>query len=119
MALEGKLNSFIVSGETIYTNDHPAVVSALVMDSSVLSKVLAGTVLKSMASGEDGAKYAVCEEADTPAAVLVEDYDPEDGKQSVMCLVHGTVKTALLKINGQKPKLAMLDKLQSIGIFSV
>lgn len=119
MALEGQLTSFSAKSETIYTNDHPAVIQPLVMDETVLAKISAGTILKSVAGGEDGAKYAVCEEADTPCAVLLEEFDPADKKTSAMCLLHGTVKTALLKTNGQKPKLAMLDKLQASGIFSV
>lgn len=39
MALEGQLTSFSAKSETIYTNDHPAVIQPLVMDETVLAKV--------------------------------------------------------------------------------
>lgn len=119
MPLEGKLNSFRLSHETVVASDHPAVLRALVMDDTVVLKITAGTILKSVTGEEDGAKYAVCEEADTPSAVLTEDYDPGEGKKYADCLLHGAVKKEFLKTNGQKPKLAMLDKLQAAGIFAV
>lgn len=116
--LEGKINSFKIGHETIVTDDHPAVTQSLIMDDTVTAALEAGTILKSV-TGTDSAKYAVCEAADTPAAVLVEDFDPADNKTYAACLLHGTVKAALLKTNGQKAETAMLDKLQAMGIFTV
>lgn len=119
MSLEGKLGSFNFNHETIVTDDHPGVLRSLFMDDTVTAKLPAGTLLKSVVNNEtDGAVYAVCAESDTPAAVLVEDFDPAD-KKYAMCLVHGTVKAEFLTAGGQKPKLAMLDKLQAAGIYTV
>lgn len=124
MPLEGKLGSFNFSHETIVTDDHPGVLRSLFMDDTVTAKLPAGTLLKSVVNKDeeeneiDGAAYAVCTEADTPAAVLAEDFDPAD-KKYAMCLVHGTVKAEFLTAGGQKPKLAMLDKLQAAGIYTV
>lgn len=124
MPLEGKIGSYHFSHETIITDDHPAVKKSLFMDDAVTAKLSAGTILKSVTKKDeeeqviDGAVYAVCTETDTPAAVLIEDFDPAD-KEYAACLVHGTVKTEFLTVNGQKPKLAMLDKLQAMGIFAV
>lgn len=120
MPLEGKLGSFNFSHETIVTDDHPGVLRSLMLDeTTVTAPLAAGTLLKSVVNNEtDGAVYAVCAESDTPAAVLVEDFDPAD-KKYAMCLVHGTVKAEFLTAGGQKPKLAMLDKLQAVGIYTV
>lgn len=120
MPLEGKLGSFNFSHETIVTDDHPGVLGSLMLDeTTVTAPLAAGTLLKSVVNNEtDGAVYAVCAESDTPAAVLVEDFDPAD-KKYAMCLVHGTVKAEFLTAGGQKPKLAMLDKLQAVGIYTV
>lgn len=127
MPLEGKLGSFNFSYETIVTDGHPAVTRSLFMDDTVTAKLPAGTILKSIVNKDedqkeiDGAAYLACAETDTPAAVLVEDFDPADpaGKKYAMCLVHGCVKTEFLTVGGKKPKLAMLDKLQAMGIFAV
>lgn len=120
MPLEGKLGSFNFSHETIVTDDHPGVLRSLMLDeTTVTAPLAAGTLLKSVVNNEtDGAVYAVCAESDTPAAVLVEDFDPAD-KKYAMCLVHGTVKAEFLTAGGQKPKLAMFDKLQAVGIYTV
>lgn len=116
--LEGKINSFKFNHNTIITDDHPAVMQSRIIDDSVTEKQEAGTILKTM-TGDNGAKYGVCEESDTPAAVLLEDFDPKEQKKYAMCLFHGTIKKEYLKIKGQKATLAMLDKLQLVGIFSV
>lgn len=134
MPLEGKIGSFNFSHETIVTDDHPAVLRSLMMDETVTASVPAGTILKVVTAeqvkGEDGteqqasedtdkgATYTVCTESDTPAAVLVEDFDPNE-KAYAACLVHGTVKADLITVNKQKPTLAMFDKLQAMGIFAV
>lgn len=120
MPLEGKLGSFNFSHETIVTDDHPAVLRSLMLDeTTVTASLAAGTLLKSVVNNEiDGAAYTVCTEADTPAAVLAEDFNPGE-KTYATCLVHGTVKAEFLKVGEQKPKLAMLDKLQAAGIFTV
>lgn len=124
MPLEGKLGSFNFSYENIVTDGHPAVTRSLFMDDTVTAKLSAGTILKSVTKKDDkeqvidGAVYVVCTETDTPAAVLIEDFDPAE-KKYADCLLHGTVKTEFLTVNGQKPKLAMLDKLQAMGIFAV
>ncbi len=120
MPLEGKLGSFNFSHETIVTDDHPGVLRSLMLDeTTVTASLAAGTLLKSVVNNEiDGAAYTVCTEADTPAAVLAEDFNPGE-KTYATCLVHGTVKAEFLKVGEQKPKLAMLDKLMAAGIFTV
>lgn len=136
MPLEGKIGSYKFSHETIVTDDHPAVLRSLMMDETVTASVPAGTILKTVtaepAKGEDetggqteqqasedkGAAYTACTESDTPAAVLVEDFNPSE-KAYATCLVHGTVKADLITVNKQKPTLAMFDKLQAMGIFAV
>lgn len=133
MPLEGKINSFSISYETVLSDLHPAVTQSLIMDDTVTAKVPAGTILKKVAAetvkNEDGTEqqtsedtgttYAACTESDTPATVLLEDYDPAKGKEYAMCILHGTVKADLLLIAGKKPTPAMLEKLQGIGIFAV
>lgn len=133
MPLEGKINSFSISYETILSDIHPAVTQSLIMDDTVTAKVPAGTLLKKVVaepeknedgtevqtSEDTGAAYAVCTEPDSPATVLLEDYDPAKGRNYAMCILHGTVKSALLLAGGKKPTPAMLEKLQAIGIFAV
>lgn len=48
MPLEGKINSFSISYETVLSDIHPAVTQSLIMDEAVTAKVPAGTLLKKL-----------------------------------------------------------------------
>ena len=122
MANEGQLGKWKISSERVSTDDHPAIIQALVMDIAATEPLPVGTLLKRVeGTSETGVTYAVCTSADIPCAVVDVPFDPtgENGETSAICVLHGTVKTRLLKVGAGQPTLGMIDELQKSGIFAV
>ena len=93
---------------------------------AISSKVAWGTLLKRVeASGGDVAYEAYLSTdavAIYPEAVVDKPCDPtgSNAEKSVAAVVHGTVKTRLLKTgDGQPPSGAQLAKLAEHGVFAV
>lgn len=130
---EGFLGKFSFGGERAATDDHPAVIHYLPLHASVTASLDVGTLLKAVdvTEGEgDSAKvvdlaYAPLLSTDTaavPCAVVDLPCDPtgDKGEKSAACVVHGTVKTRLLKTGDNKaPSGAQLAKLAERGVFAV
>ena len=125
---EGYLGKFSFGGERAATDDHPAVFHALPLAASVTAKLDVGTLLKRVdVAGSDPADvaYAPFLSTDTeaaPCAVVDKPCDPtgDNGEKSAIAVVHGTVKTRLLKTGDSKsPTGAQLARLAELGVFAV
>ena len=123
---EGMLGKFSFGGERAATDDHPAVIHYLPLSATVTTRLEVGTLLKSVeVSGSDVAyePYLSSDAATVyPLAVVDKPCDPtgSNGEKSVASVVHGTVKTRLLKTgDGQSPSGAQLAKLAERGVFAV
>ena len=129
---EGFLGKFSFGGERAATDDHPAVIHYLPLDASVTAVLAVGTLLKAVdvTEGEgDSAKvvdvaYAPLLSTDTAAPCAVVDLpcDPtgDKGEKSAASVVHGTVKTRVLKTGDNKaPSGVQLAKLAERGVFAV
>lgn len=124
---EGYLGKFEFKGERAATDDHPAILNYLPLDASVTAKVEVGTLLKAVEVKEGGVvkdvAYAPLLSTDADAApVAVADLpcDPTGDKPetSVCAVVHGTVKTRLLRTgDGEAPSAAQLAALARSGVF--
>ena len=121
---EGHLGKFEFGGERAATDDHPVVIHYLPLDESVSSPLEVGTLLARV-NGEEGAvtyKGVTKAGGDTPCAVVDKPCDPtgEKGEKSVCAVVHGTVKTRLLKTSdNQTPTAAQFAALADHGVFAV
>ena len=124
---EGYLGKFEFKGERAATDDHPPILNYLPLDVSVTAKVDVGTLLKAVDVTEDetvtGVAYAPLLSTDAnavPVAVADLPCDPtgENGETSVCAVVHGTVKTRLLRTgDGEAPTAAQLAALARSGVF--
>lgn len=124
---EGYLGKFEFKGERAATDDHPAILNYLPLDASVTAKVEVGTLLKAVDVTEDetvtGVAYAplLSTEANAVAVAVVDlpcDPTGEHGETSVCAVVHGTVKTRLLRTgDGEAPSAAQLAALARSGVF--
>ena len=133
---EGKLGSFSFSGEALATGDHPAVIDFLPIADSVTTKLDVGVLLKKVditeTTGESGSQTTttvdICfapitsTDADTvyPVAVINKPFDPTGttGDTHAQCVVHGTVKSRLLKLsNGTAPTVMVLARMKERGIY--
>lgn len=137
MANEGFLGKFSFGGERVATSDHPGVLLHLPLDASVTAPLAVGTLLKTVnvteTTGEGAsavttvtdvvyAPYLSTDVQTEPCAVVDMPCDPtgEHGEKSVLCVVHGTVKTRLLKTGDNKPASpAEIAMLAARGIFAV
>ncbi|MDR1946541.1 MAG: hypothetical protein LBQ51_05175 [Desulfovibrio sp.] len=130
MANEGFLGKTTISGERAATDDHPAVIHALPLDASVLAPLPVGTILRrvEITDGEDeptvlAYAYKPFAATDTvlPCAVVDKPCDPTgtSAETSAICLVHGTVKTRLLKVGEAPATEEVIGKLAQSGIFAV
>ena len=123
---EGMLGKFSFGGERAATDDHPAVIHYLPLSATVTTRLEVGTLLKSVeVSGSDVAyePYLSTDVATIyPEAVVDKPCDPtgNNAEKSIAAVVHGTVKTRLLKTgDGQPPSGAQLAKLAERGVFAV
>lgn len=130
---EGYLGKFSFGGERAATDDHPVVIHYLPLAASVTAPLAVGTLLKAVdvTDGEgDSAKVAdvayapflSTDAAAVPCAVVDLPCDPtgDKGEKSAACVVHGTVKTRILKTGDDKtPNGAQLAKLAERGVFAV
>lgn len=120
---EGHLGKFSFGGERAATDNHPAVIHYLPLADSVTSALAVGTLLKKVPT-EDSVAYApyLSTDTDAPCAVVDLPCDPtgEHGERSAACVVHGTVKTRLLKTGDDKaPTTIQLARLAERGVFAV
>ena len=128
MANEGFLGKFSFGGERAATDDHPGVLLHLPLDESVKTAIPVGTLMKEVeVAGSDPkdvayAPYLSTDSDARPRAVVDAPCDPtgEHGEKSALCIVHGTVKTRLLKTGDGKPATFMqIAALAEHGIFAV
>lgn len=131
MAAEGKLGGYKISGERAGTDEHPLIRKYLPIDTTVVTAVLEpGVLLKEVevkGSGDQSAvviehAYVPWAETDTasPCAVVDDRFDPES-ETSAICIVHGCVKTRVLKVGATgttAPSTLALTKLMHSGIFA-
>lgn len=132
MAAEGKLGGYKISGERAGTDEHPLVRKHLPIDTKVVTSVLEPGVLLKEADvkGTNDESTTVVEhtyvpwaETDTvtPCAVVDDRFDPASAT-SAMCIVHGCVKSRVLKVGATgttAPSVLALTKLMHNGIFAV
>ena len=131
MAAEGKLGGYKISGERAGTDEHPLIRKYLPIDTTVVTAVLEpGVLLKEVEEKGTGDQSAVViehayvpwAETDTvsPCAVVDDRFDPES-ETSAICIVHGCVKTRVLKVGATgstAPGILALTKLMHNGIFA-
>lgn len=119
MPNEGYLGLHKLSGERAATDDHPVVMHALPLADSVTTKLSPGLLLKRADAGGKTA-YApwLSTDADANPVAVVDDVC--DGATSAIAVVHGCVKTRLLKTGDDKtPTDMQLANLAERGIFAV
>lgn len=131
MAVEGKLGGYKISGERAGTDEHPLIRKYLPIDTTVVTATLEpGVLLKEVevkGTGDQSAvviehTYVPWAETDTvnPCAVVDDRFDPAD-ETSAICIVHGCVKTRVLKVGATgttAPSVLALTKLMHNGIFA-
>lgn len=122
---EGILGHFEFGGERAATDDHPVVLHFLPLAEGVTGVLDPGTLLKRVDVGGSSPAAVAYElflstdAAAEPCAVVDKPCDA-DREKSAGSVVHGTVKTRLLKTgDGQKPTFAQLAQLMKNGVFSV
>lgn len=127
MANEGFLGRFAVSGERAATDDHPVILHALPLAVTVAAVLAPGTLMKRVPIEDEdenliGYVYAPWAATDTepPCAVVDKPCDPtgESAETSAICIVHGTVKTHLLKVGSAQADALAIAKLRQAGIFA-
>jgi hypothetical protein len=141
MANEGFLGKTKISGEKAATDDHPAIIHALPLDASVTALLPVGTLMARVKVDADykykpydpeptavwDTDYTVAEEdiislpGALPCAVVNEPCDPtgESAETSAKCVVHGCVKTRVLKVGAGPADADAIEKLGQCGIFAV
>lgn len=131
MAAEGTLGGYKISGERAGTDEHPLVRKHLPIDTTVVTAALEpGVLLKEVevkGSGDQSAvviehAYVPWAETDTvsPCAVVDDRFDPSS-ETGAICIVHGCVKTRVLKVGATgttAPSVIALTKLMHNGIFA-
>ena len=132
MPAEGMLGGYTITGERVGTDEHPLVRKHLPIDTDVVTAVLEpGVLLKEVEvkGTEDESdtvvehKYAPWGETDAvaPCAVVDDRFDPESDA-SADCIIHGCVRTRMLKVGATSPtapSVVALSKLSHNGIFAV
>lgn len=132
MPAEGMLGGYKISGDRVGTDEHPLVRKHLPIDVAVVTGVLEpGVLLKEVevkGSGDQSTvviehTYVPWAETDavSPCAVVDDRFDPEHDA-SADCIVHGCVRTRMLKVGATgttAPSVLALTKLSHNGIFAV
>ena len=145
MANEGFLGRTKISGEKAATDDHPVIIHALPLDASVTEPLPVGLLMArvKITVGQD-VSYVYKPYAPTAGALWDEDYEVAEGdtvtlvgalpcgvvnepcdptgtsaETSVKCVVHGCVKTRLLKVGADPADAEAIEKLRQVGIFAV
>lgn len=116
---EGFLGRFEFSGERAATDNHPVVLQHLPLADGQDVPLQPGTILKRV----DGAWDILTADDAAPAALAVVDSpcDPtgDGGETSALCVVHGCVKTRLLKLaSGQAADQTLINLLMDKGIYA-
>jgi hypothetical protein len=142
MANEGFLGRTKIGGEKAATDDHPAIIHALPLDESVTGPLPVGTLMERVKVDENSyaykpyvpaptaewaTNYTVAEEdvialsGALPCGVVNEPCDPTgtSAETSAKCVVHGCVKTRLLKVGAGPADADAIEKLRQSGIFAV
>lgn len=119
MANEGVLGKTTISGERAATDDHPVIIHALTLAGGVAAPLAPGEILKRV---EEGGAYVYAPwtpgDEEDPKAVVDVPCDPAH-ETSVKAVVHGCVKTRLLKAGGAAADSAAIEKLFDTGIYAV
>ena len=131
---EGFLGKHTLSGERAATGDHPVVLHHLPLSETARAAAIpVGTVLKRVdVMGEDDESDTVVgaawepllstdEAAVMPVAVVDTPCDPtgENGEMSALCVVHGCVKSRLLKTGDNKALTEVrLAQLAECGVYA-
>ena len=132
MPAEGMLGGYKISGDRVGTDEHPLVRKHLPIDVTAVTGVLEpGVLLKEVevkGSGDQSTVviehiYVPWAEADavSPCAVVDDRFDPEH-ETSADCIIHGCVRTRMLKVGATgttAPSVLALTKLSHNGIFAV
>ena len=124
MANEGLLGTTRISGERAATDDHPVIIHALPLAAGVTAPLQPGELLKRVEVKESGVVVSYAYEpwnpadTETPRAVVDMPCDPAVEK-SVKSVVHGCVKTRLLKAGGVAVDAVAIEKLCDTGIYAV
>lgn len=125
---EGHLGKFSFGGERAATDDHPVIIHYLPLAATVTAALEVGTLLQRVDVADSSpadvayAPFLATDAAAVPCAVVDLPCDPtgDKGEKSAACVVHGTVKTRLLKTgDNQAPTGAQLAKLAERGVFAV
>lgn len=131
MPAEGMLGGYKISGNRVGTDEHPLVRKHLPIDVTVVTGVLEpGVLLKEVevkGSGDQSTvviehTYVPWAETDavSPCAVVDDRFDPEHDA-SADCIVHGCVRTRMLKVGATgttAPSMLAITKLMHNGIFA-
>jgi hypothetical protein len=130
MANEGFLGKTTISGERAATDDHPVILHALPLDASVTDPLPVGTLMcrVEITDGENeptvldyAYKPYAADDDVLPCAVVDKPCDPTgtSAETSAICVVHGCVKTRLLKVEAAAVDSITIGKLMQSGIFAV
>ncbi len=119
---EGHLGKFTVGGERAATDNHPAIIQHLPLDSSVTAALEVGTLLKAVPQDDATtmayAPLTSAEDTEEPCAVVDKPCDPST-EASAASLVHGTVRSRVLKNgDGSAATQAQLVTLSKHGVFA-
>ena len=131
MPAEGMLGGYKISGDRVGTDEHPLVRKHLPIDATVVTTVLEpGVLLKEVevkGTGDQSAvvienAYVPWTETDVvpPCAVVDDRFDPA-AVTGATCIVHGCVRTRLLKVGATgttAPSVLAITKLMHNGIFA-
>ena len=141
MANEGMLGKTKISGEKAATDDHPVIIHALPLDASVTAPLPVGLLMARVKASDSyvykpyvpaptakwAVNYTVAEEdvlalaGALPCGVVNEPCDPTgtSAETSAKCVVHGCVKTRLLKVGAGPADDDAIEMLRLAGIFAV
>lgn len=121
MPNEGYLGGYKLSGERCATDDHPLLLHALPLAEDVTSELSPGLLLcRADAGGKVLFRPWISTDAAPAVPVAVVDDVSPAGSASALCVVHGCVKTRMLKSGDAKALTdVQLADLALRGIFAV
>ncbi len=122
MANEGYMGKFELKGERAATDDHPVIMNALPLAEGVSGVLAPGTLMKAekvTVSEQEQYVYSPWAASDTEDPLAVVDVPCEtQHEKSVKCVVHGCVKTHMLKVGSAPADAVAIHKLRLSGIFA-
>lgn len=123
---EGLIGRHVFAGERAATGEHPVILHHLPLSEKARAAAIpVGTVLKRVDVMGDEAAWepllSTDEAAVMPVAVVDTPCDPtgENGEMSALCVVHGCVKSRLLKTGDNKALTEVrLAQLAECGVYA-